>query len=46
MEVYLKWIYSVSGIVVRNSKHSATVPNVRDIPRFRPVWRVETAEKC
>ena len=46
MEVYLKWICSVIGIVVRKSKHSATVPNVRDISCFRPVWRVETAEKC
>ena len=46
MEVYLKWNCSVSGIVVRKSKHSATVQNVRDIPRFRPVWRVVTAEKC
>ena len=46
MEVYIKWNCAVSGIVVRNSKHSATVPNVRDIPRYRPVWRVVTAEKC
>ena len=45
MEVYLKWNCAVSGIVVRKSKHSATVQNVRDIPCFRPVWRVVTAEK-
>ena len=43
MEVYLEWICAVSGIVVRKSKHAATVQNVRDIPRFRPVWRVAKA---